>query len=76
MQSLNGENGDLKVNSKPFENNGKTGHHHVRGRAKSTVKVEVSSGKKDEDASITSHGSQEMIIRRDVKWEVKRENVS
>jgi len=74
LQSLNGENGDLKVNSKPFEN-GKAGHH-VRGRAKSTVKVEVSSGKKDEDASITSHGSQEMIIRRDVKWEVKRENVS
>lgn len=79
MQNLSGMNsalhpssehdGYLKVSSKPFSNAG-----HGRGRAMSTAKVSsqayATKPCDKEGGSITSHGSQEMIIRRDVKWEI------
>ncbi|ORY16827.1 hypothetical protein BCR34DRAFT_475937 [Clohesyomyces aquaticus] len=69
LRSLNGDNGDVKVSSK-----------HHRGRGNTTAQITTGtlsnkSGHSPEEVSITSHGSQEMIIRRDVQWEVRSENV-
>ncbi|KAF2014148.1 hypothetical protein BU24DRAFT_423184 [Aaosphaeria arxii CBS 175.79] len=72
-RSRNEDKGDVKISTKPFKKEG-----HVRLRADSpdhvTAITHPISGQKRE-ADRASHGSQEMIIRRDVQWEVHSENL-
>ena len=40
-------------------------------RTQNSTSIYHPNGTPQEDSSITSHGSQEMIIRRDVQWDVR-----
>ncbi|PSN71293.1 hypothetical protein BS50DRAFT_546564 [Corynespora cassiicola Philippines] len=72
IRNRHSDRGANKTNPRPF-----TGASLGRGKvgdsvAKSTTLAYSSQNEVDED--VLSHGSQELIIRRDVKWEVYSEN--
>jgi hypothetical protein len=85
MQSL-GKNGslsssqdrdkaDLKISRQQFKTDVHGNHRSCTGAASNVMATSYTSGRPKEMDG-TSHGSQELFIRRDVQWEVRSENLS